>query len=90
MNFKSQKIPLLILGITSLVCSRTVFFFINDPEGPNLLVVIVLAAIIYFLSLAVYVFAPLTLVSSASLKRLVLAIFMQILLVAGFYFLLIQ
>jgi len=50
----SKKISLIILGGVSLVCSRTVFFFINDPEGPNLVVVIGLAAIIYAVSLGLY------------------------------------
>jgi hypothetical protein len=59
MPFKStpKKLPLLILGIASLVCSRAGFFFIGDPEGPNLLIVVVLAAILYSASLAVYVIA---------------------------------
>ena len=59
------------------------FLFFNDPEGPNLLVVIVMAGIVYVVSLGVYLFVPPT----ASLKRLVLTIFVQILLVMVFYFL---
>jgi len=55
MHFKSKKTALIILGIVSLVLSRLVFAFINDPEGPNLLIVVGLAVIIYFLSLALYV-----------------------------------
>jgi uncharacterized membrane protein HdeD (DUF308 family) len=51
MNFNSKKTTLVILGIVSLILSRVVFFFINDPEGPNLVVVIGLAAIIYTISL---------------------------------------
>jgi len=54
MYLKSKKTALLILGIASVVCSRAVFFFINDPEGPNLLVVMVLAVLIFFISLGVY------------------------------------
>ena len=84
MYFKSKKISLVILGITSILCSRAMFFFINDPEGPNLLVVMVMAGIIYFLSLAVYVFYPSTL-PFKGLKRLLLVIFIQILIVTGFY-----
>ncbi len=49
-----KTIPLVVLGILSLVLSRSVFFLINDPEGPNLLVVAVLAAIIFAVSVAVY------------------------------------
>ncbi len=54
MYSKSKKISLLILGIASLICSRATFFFIDDPEGPNLLIVSVLAAIIFFAALGVY------------------------------------
>jgi len=82
--FKSKKTPLILLGITALVCSRTLFAFFNDPEGPNLLVVVVMAAIIYSVSLVAYLFNS----SAASLKRLWLAIAAQILLVVGLYFLL--
>ena len=82
MYFKSKKTSLIILVITSLVCSRALFFFFNDPEGPNLLIVVGMAVILYFLSLAVYLFKP----SITGLKRLLLAIFIQIILVAGFYF----
>jgi len=64
--FKSNKTLLLILGATSILCSRVMFLLFNDPEGPNLLVVTGMAVIVYFLSLAVYLFsAPTT-----SLKKL--------------------
>lgn len=56
MDFKSKKVYLLILGITSIICSRALLGAFNDPEGPNLLIVTVLAAIIYFLSLTIYFF----------------------------------
>ena len=79
----SKKTSLLILGITALVCSRVMFAFFNDPEGPNLLVVMSTAIIIYFLSLPVYLYYPST---NTSRKRLSLAIFIQIIIAAGFYF----
>gem|GEM_PF-2239925 len=82
MYFKSKKTPLLILGVTSIVCSRVFFLFINDPEGPNLLVVMEMAVVVYVLSLAVYLFSP----SVKDLKRLLLVIFIQIIIVTGFYF----
>jgi hypothetical protein len=50
----TRNISLLVLGLASIALSRIVFVFINDPEGPNLLVVMVLAAIIFGLSLAAY------------------------------------
>lgn len=84
MNFKSKNTSLLILGVTSLLCSRATFFFVNDPEGPNLLIVIVLAVIAYLLSLTVYVYLPLT--KQEGFKKLLAPILIQILLVAGFYF----
>ena len=84
MSFKSKKTPLLILAITSIACSRVMFLFFNDPEGPNLLIVTVMAAIVYFLSLAVYV-SESSVVSFTGLKRLLLAIFIQVIIVTGFY-----
>lgn len=83
MYYISKKTSLLILAITSLVCSRTLFFFFNDPEGPNLLVVTIMAAIIYALSLAVYFFKKFP---TTGLKRLLLTVLIQIVIVVGFYF----
>jgi hypothetical protein len=77
MYFKSKKTSLLILGITAIACSRLLFFIFNDPEGPNLLVVIGMAAIIYFLSLAGY------LRNFSDRKKFLSAIFIQILIVTG-------
>jgi len=86
MNFESKKTSLLILVVTSFVFSRFLFFLFNDPEGPNLLVVTGMAVIIFLLSFAVYVYYPAT--SFSGLKKLLLVIFVQILIVTGFYFLL--
>jgi hypothetical protein len=61
------------------------FLFFNDPEGPNLLVVMGMAVIVYFLSLAVYLLGSSTLLLTG-IKRLLLVIFIQIILVTGFYF----
>lgn len=49
-----KTIPLVALGVASLVLSRLAFLFINDPEGPNLLVVAVLAAAIYAVFVTAY------------------------------------
>jgi hypothetical protein len=54
MRFDSKKVSLLFLAITAIACSRTVFAFINDPEGPNLLVVLGMAAVIYVIPAIVY------------------------------------
>jgi hypothetical protein len=82
MIFKSKKYSLLILGATSLVCSRLLFSLFNDPEGPNLLVVTVMAAILYAASLTIYAFGS----PAATSKRFWLAILIQIILVTGLYF----
>jgi len=79
MYFNSKKTSLIILSVTALACSRTMFFFFDDPEGPNLLIVTVVAAVIYVSSLAAY------LCNFSVPKKLVLAIFIQIFLVIGFY-----
>ena len=83
MNFTSRKASLFIWAVTALACSRALFAFFNDPEGPNLLIVLVTAIIIYALSYAVvYLVAA----SLSNLKRLVLGIFVQMLLVTILYF----
>ena len=55
MPFNSKKTPLIILAIIALISSRVIFTFVNDPEGPNLLIVLVLAAFIYAVLVGVYV-----------------------------------
>jgi hypothetical protein len=50
-----------------------------------LLVVMGMAVIVYFLSLAVYLLGSSTLLLTG-IKRLLLVIFIQIILVTGFYF----
>ncbi len=53
MNNKYKK-SLFILAVASLLCSRLIFAFIKDPEGPNLLIVAVLGVVIFALFLAAY------------------------------------
>lgn len=48
--------PLIVFAVLSLILSRLTFALINDPEGPNLLIVCVLAALIYAVCLAGYFF----------------------------------
>lgn len=81
-GFNSGKIPLVILAVTALLCSRALFFFFNDAEGPNLLIVLVLAVVMYLLSLLVYRFIPMD-----GLKRLSAAVALQVLAVVLLYFL---
>jgi drug/metabolite transporter (DMT)-like permease len=76
-----KKFPLIILSIGALICSRIMFTLFNDPEGPNLLVVIGMAVIVYGVSLAAYLYN--TLVTGS--KRLIVAFFVQILVVIVFY-----
>ncbi len=73
----SKKTSLFILAITALICSRAMFFFFNDPEGPNLLIVTVAAVVIYCLSLTAF------LLNLSNFKRLLLAILIQVILVSG-------
>ncbi len=84
MNFNSKKISLFTLGITSLVCSRAMFSFFNDPEGPNLLIVVGLAVIVYLISLGIYVYSPLA--KQNPLKRVLLLILIQVGIVTALYF----
>src|ERR1700748_2155386 len=77
LHFKSKKLPLIILAVTAIICSRLLFFFFNDPEGPNLLIVTGLAATVYFLSFVIYVFSPL---KTKGVQGLLAAIGVQILL----------
>jgi hypothetical protein len=60
------------------------FFYFNDPEGPNLLVVTLAAVIVYFLSLAVYLFIFSKMF--IGIKGLLLGIFTQLMIVSIFYF----
>jgi uncharacterized membrane-anchored protein len=79
-----KKTTLLILAITSLICSRTVFFIFNDPEGPNLLVVVVLAAILFVPSLVTYKFYPST-KADKGVVRILLGVLIQLIVSVGLY-----
>jgi len=54
MILKSKAVSIAALGIAALVFSRTLLSLFNDPEGPNLLIVLVLALILYLGSLVAY------------------------------------
>ena len=84
MYFKSKKASLIILGLTAVVSSRTMFMAFDDPEGPNLLIIAVGAAIVYGLSWAAYA----RLLSGTGLKRLLLAVSIQVIIVTVSYFIL--
>jgi hypothetical protein len=79
-HFTATRTSLLLLGITALASSRTLFFLFHDPEGPNLLIVTVLAMMLYVASFIVWRFIPATIA-----KKLILAICTQVLIVTGLY-----
>jgi len=81
MQLTPRRKSLLLLGITASVCSRTLFFLFHDSEGPNLLIVTVLAVILFVASFLVWRFIPATTAS----KKLRFAICTQVLIVAGLY-----
>ncbi len=81
MNFISKKTSLIILGVTAVTLSRLFFYFLDDPEGPNLLIVLVLAAFLYGVSLGVHRYSR----KIEPLKRLLLTVFVQALIVIGLY-----
>jgi len=83
---KSTKTSLLILAVTAALCARIMLVSFRDPEGPNLLVVSVMAAAIYAVTLAVYLSKLFP--SLAGYKRDAAAIGLQILVTTGLYFLL--
>jgi hypothetical protein len=60
------------------------FSFFNDPEGPNVLIVVGMAAVVYVVSLAAYFFYPSA--KLTGLKKVLLAIFVQALVVSGLSF----
>ena len=86
MDFGSKKSSLVVLGITAAILSRMLFVFLEDPEGPNLLVVAGTAAFVYLVSLASFFSLPTT--AFAGAKRLLPLIAIQVLIIAGLYLLL--
>jgi len=71
------------LAVTAMTCARTLFFFFNDPEGPNLLIVIALGLVVFLISWAAYQFIPSKIYG---VIRLLAAVCFQILLVICLYF----
>jgi energy-coupling factor transporter transmembrane protein EcfT len=77
MNFIAKKTSHILLFITALICSGAMFHSFDDPEGPNLLIIVVFAIIIYCISLSTY------LVGVSKLKKLLLSVCIQTLLALG-------
>ena len=80
MQIDSEKTSLLLLLITAFPCSRALFFLFNDPEGPNLLIVTVLALLLYGASFIAWRFIPAT-----ASKKLLFGIGTQLLIVTVLY-----
>lgn len=83
MKTNSKKTSLVILGVIALILSRVLFALFNDPEGPNLLVVVVMAVILYLASLIPQAFHRAT--EQSGQKKLVLGLLIQIVIVAVLY-----
>lgn len=83
-KFLSRKTSLVFLFAIAAVASRTLLVSFDDPEGPNLLIVSVLALVVYGVSLLGYRRGT----ASTVLKNFMTAILIQALLLASFYFLL--
>ena len=83
MNVVSNKSMLVALGVTAFVTSRTTFFFIDDPEGPNLLIVSVLAAVLFGVSMSVFWYKT----SLGSRALFMLAVVLQVVTAVVLYFL---
>lgn len=71
----SKKSAVITLGLLALVCSKVFFWLIDDPEGANLLIVLVVALFLFLASLFAYRFTQLT-----HAQRWFLAVLIQILL----------
>lgn len=52
-----QTIAWVGLGALALLLSRAIFVFLDDPEGPNLVVVIGTAVVLYVTTAAVYLWS---------------------------------
>ena len=83
MPVRSKTVSLLILAITAGICSRAMFALFNDPEGPNLLVVTAMAAVIYLLSAPLYLSRIFPLLTG--FKRSSATVLLQLCIAAGFY-----
>lgn len=44
---KNTKVKIVVSAVVCLVLSRTVFVLVDDPVGPNLLIVVVLAVFLW-------------------------------------------
>ncbi len=81
----AKNISYLLLSLTAVFFSGGMLRMINDPEGPNLLIVAVFAAVIFAASLAVNYFHSSNLVVTGK-ARLIIAVVVQIITTTILYF----
>ncbi len=84
MSLNSKRTSIWVLVVTAFVNSRVVFALFDDPEGPNLLIVTVLAVFLFIPSFVVFGRSAQTALS----RKLPLAVLTQVLLGVCFYILL--
>lgn len=77
----SQKTTLIVLALTAIILSRAMFWFFDDPEGPNVPVVLGTALIVYGVSYVAYRYSS----AYTSVQRLLITLACQILCVIGLY-----
>ncbi len=58
MYYKSKKISLFILLLTAIMCSSVVTLLFDDPVNRTLINALTFGILLYFLSLATYLFDP--------------------------------
>ena len=81
MHSLSKKTFLLIIAITAILLSKVLFLLFADLEGPNLLISLGLAALIFCISLLGCAF------NFPTHKKLLAALCIQIVVTVGLYFL---
>ena len=71
----------LTLILSSLFSSKLFYFLINDPEGPNLLIVLALAMILYFMAIGGYL--KITKIQSKIRVKLLIVVQIIVVLIAS-------
>ena len=85
MNLKAMTATPIVLVITAFLCSRVVLVSLDDPEGPNLLVIALLALVIYFAALLPFRLV-LVLTHSIGPRRILLGFLVQVVIAGVLYF----
>lgn len=82
MNIPASTRSIVLLAAISLVVSRGTLALFDDPEGPNVLVV-VLGAVALFVPSMIFVLS--SRIALTGYKKLAAAVVLQIVLAAGLY-----